>query len=156
MSWIALYKNRWYIIAGILLIIIISLSIAIYFKNQKIDEQLEQIGKIKTELNISYEKLKETNSHFDSCKKALLNSKDLEESKKRMIDAITQMQKAKQFGSSWSPELERCIRQREEDRKIIEQLKKENNCPSDDNEVLQDIWKEMRITGEIIQSEQNK
>lgn len=142
MTWLALiYRFRWFIITGIFILIIAGLSTSIHFKNRKIDSQLEEIGKIKTELNLSYSKIKEVNSKFDSCQR-LLNQMDNLESEKRIIEAITEKIKAEQIGSTWSPELDRCVREREEYRIIIQQLKENNKCPENNEDVIEEIWNE--------------
>ena len=149
-----LWKYRWWILTGILLIVIISLSVSVYFKNSEIDSLNEKIGELNKELEVSYAKLKESGLNLDSCNRLLNESK--EESEKRIIDAISKKIEAESIGNTYSPELDRCLRQRAECYADLKKLKEDNQCPACNEETDKEMWDESKKVLEIIERTVNK
>lgn len=124
-----LWKYRWFIITGILLIVIMILSGVVYSKNKNIKGLNQDIGKLTTQLQAETARSHLLDNKLDSC---LYNSETPEERDERgnrLIEVIKKQITAENIGKGFTPELERCIRERENCLQNLKTLMAEGKCP---------------------------
>lgn len=135
-----LWKYKWVIIIGVLLIVIFILSGVVYSKNKNISKLNEEIGKLKVEIQIEQERSELLDNKLVSC---LFNKETPEERDKRsqeIIEAISKKIEAENIGKGFTPELERCIRERENCLHNLEKLMEEGKYPPVDDNVEKTIY----------------